>query len=58
MDTSKTKPVSIDDFAGMATNLDTHERPPGVSVEQVNVTGIQPGQLTVRGGMKPITWDN
>lgn len=58
MDTIKTKPVEIDDFAGFATNADTHERPPGLAVEQVNVTCVTPGALTVRGGYRPIEWDN
>lgn len=58
METVKIKPVEIDDFAGFATNADSHERPPGVAVEQVNLTCAMPGALTVRGGFRDIVWDN
>lgn len=58
MDTIKVKPVEIDDFGGLATAVDSHERPPGIAVEQVNITCINPGQLVVRGGYRPVVFDN
>lgn len=58
MNTIKSKPVQIDDFQGMATNLDTHERPPGVALEAWNATMIEPGKLVVRAGCRDVEFEN
>jgi hypothetical protein len=42
-------------WAGLITNASPYVIPPGAAVEQTNLTTIVPGQLTTRGGMRPVT---
>lgn len=58
METVKSKPLEIDDFGGMATAVDSHERNPAIVLEQINMTCVVPGQLNCRGGYREIVWDN
>lgn len=50
--------VTIDDFQGLQTNVDPNDTQPGGLQECVNATCIIAGQLTVRGGMQPISFEN
>ena len=49
--------VKIEDFRGMATNVDPADLPPGLAAEQSNVTGIERGILTLRRGLRPLSFD-
>ncbi len=49
--------VSIKQFAGMATNVDRTDIKPGVSVIQVNVNATKVGQIEVRGGLRPLRFE-
>lgn len=49
--------VKIEDFRGMATNADPADIPPGLAAEQVNVGGIERGILSLRRGLRPLTFD-
>jgi hypothetical protein len=49
--------VKIEDFQGMATNADPTDLPPGLSAEQVNVNGLKRGELSLRRGLRPLTFD-
>ena len=41
-------------WAGLVTNASPFVLPPGAAVEQVNLVGIVPGQISARGGMRKI----
>lgn len=43
-------------WAGLVTNASPYAVPPGAAVEQVNLTTVTPGQLTSRGGMRPVAF--
>lgn len=43
-------------FAGQVSNVDPHDVPAGAMVSQINLTNIVPGQLTVRRGMRKISF--
>lgn len=43
-------------WAGLVTNASPYAIPPGAAVEQVNLTTATPGQLTSRGGMRPVAF--
>lgn len=49
--------VKIEDFQGMATNADPTDLPPGLAAEQLNVGGIERGILTLRRGLRPLSFD-
>ena len=50
--------VANRDFKGMASNLANHDKPPGVSQVQINLTQIKRGQTQTRGGLRPVKWEN
>lgn len=50
--------VEIRDFRGMASNYDPNDIMPGSSQLQVNVNGLQRGQLEVRRGMREVTFED
>lgn len=50
--------VSIRDFMGMATNIDPSNLKPGVARVQINVHGIQRGQLEVRRGLRELVFED
>lgn len=50
--------VKIEDFQGMATNVDPTDLPPGLAAEQVNMTGVERGILTLRRGFRPLSFDS
>lgn len=43
-------------WAGLVTNASPYAIPAGAAVEQVNLTTATPGQLTSRGGMRPVSF--
>lgn len=43
--------ISIEKWAGLATNASPYSLPPGAAVTQVNLQVISPGQLTARKGL-------
>lgn len=49
--------VEIADFQGMASNFDPHDIQPGVSQIQINMNGLQRGQLEVRRGLRVLEFD-
>lgn len=48
--------VEITDFKGMGASQDPHGGDPAISAFQVNCYALHPGQLTVRAGMKLVTF--
>ena len=46
------------DFKGMASNIASHDKPPGVSQVQINLTQIVRGQTQTRAGLRTVTWEN
>jgi hypothetical protein len=49
--------VVIDDFEGMFSNADPKDVPMQGAQVQVNVGTVRPGELTVRGGLREVTFD-
>jgi hypothetical protein len=47
--------ISIEKWAGLATNASPYSLPPGAAVTQVNLQCISPGKLNVRPGAVPVT---
>lgn len=45
-------------FRGMATNADPQDIEPGQSKYQLNCHSIRQGELEVRKGLRPITFDD
>lgn len=43
-------------WAGLVTNASPYAIPPGAAVEQTNLVTSIPGQLTSRGGMRPVAF--
>ncbi len=50
--------VELKDFQGLQTRPDPNDIPPGAATRQVNATCIVPGQLTVRPGMKQVSFED
>jgi hypothetical protein len=50
--------LRISKFGGLITNASKYALPPGAASEQVNLTLYTPGQLTSRGGAKPVAYDD
>lgn len=49
--------VAIRDFPGLATKPDPDDLPPGGAVIQINCMSNRPGQLRVRPGYQPLTFE-
>ena len=49
--------VVIDDFVGMVSDADPGDIPDGAAAYQLNCGTVRPGELTVRGGLKEVTFD-
>lgn len=47
----------LDDFPGLLTHADPRDLPPGAAREQTNVTSAEPGQLTVRAGLRELKFE-
>jgi hypothetical protein len=47
--------LRIERWGGLVTAVSPYVVPAGGAVEQVNAQSRSPGQLTVRGGMAPVT---
>lgn len=43
-------------WAGLVTNASPYAIPEGAAVEQTNLSSAIPGQLTSRGGMRPVAF--
>lgn len=50
--------IEMVDFPGMIDNMDKLDIPPGAADEQVNACCINVGELTVRMGMRAVTFEN
>lgn len=50
--------VEIRDFEGLQTSVGTLDAAPGAADVQVNAACIKPGELTVRRGLRLLTFDN
>lgn len=48
--------MAITEWKGMGPSQDPHGGDPAVSAFQVNCHALHPGQLTVRAGMKLVTF--
>lgn len=52
------KRVEFRSFAGQVSNTDPHEVPKGAMIAQTNIGCQVPGQLTVRKGMRALSFTN
>jgi len=48
--------VEIDTFTGLVTNADESSMPPGGTKIQLNATLISAGEVSVRKGMREVTF--
>ncbi len=48
--------VVMMDFPGMFTNIDPRDLPDGGAEEQVNATSVRLGELSVRLGIREVTF--
>jgi hypothetical protein len=48
--------ITIEKWAGLATNASPYSLPPGAAVTQVNLQIINPGQLVCRKGATTVTF--
>ena len=48
--------ITIEKWAGLATNASPYAIPPGSAVTQVNLQVINPGQMVVRKGATTVTF--
>ena len=51
------KVVEINDFNGLMLSVDPRDLPEGGAVIQTNCCSLTPGELRVRGGMVPVTFE-
>lgn len=49
--------VAIQNFRGMASNIDPNDVQPGLSEVQVNVNGLRAGELAVRRGLREVVFE-
>lgn len=49
--------VEMRDFPGLVNTADVRDLPPGTAVVQVNCVSIILGELRVRAGWKPVTFE-
>ena len=47
--------LRVSKWGGLITAASPYIIPPGGAVEQINAQSLYPGQLTVRGGMTPVS---
>lgn len=53
------KPVVVAaDFPGVLENIDARDLPAGAAEEQVNACSVLVGELTVRRGLREVTFDS
>lgn len=50
--------IVIEKWAGLVTNASPYAIPSGAAVTQVNLQVIVPGQLTVRPGLRAVSWSS
>lgn len=50
--------VLITDFPGLVNNADKRDLPPGVAEEQTNAQSRTRGELTIRRGVREVTFEN
>lgn len=49
--------VQIVDFPGLVLNSDPRDTPPGAAQVQTNVASVALGELQVRRGYRPVSFD-
>jgi hypothetical protein len=49
--------MRAESWGGLVTNASPFALPPGAAAEQTNLATHIPGQLTLRGGMRPVEFD-
>lgn len=49
--------MRAESWSGLITNASPFALPPGAAVEQTNLATHIPGQLTLRGGMRPVAFE-
>lgn len=49
--------VQINDFAGLVRNADPGDVDDGAATDQTNCTSISPGELQVRLGLIPVSFE-
>jgi hypothetical protein len=49
--------VRMREFAGMQSNADSHDIDPSKSVKQTNCTSLKQGELTLRHGLREVSFD-
>lgn len=49
--------VAIQNFRGMASNIDPNDVQPGFSEVQINVNGLRAGELAVRRGLREVVFE-
>jgi len=52
------KSVEIKDFPGLMNDMDPDDIPPGAAEVQINATCVQVGQLTVRSGLRLVSFED
>jgi hypothetical protein len=50
--------VVIVDFSGIMNSVDPRDLPEGASEDQVNCCSFRLGELTSRGGLVPVTFED
>lgn len=50
--------LDIRDFKGQMSGYDPHDMPPGGAISQINCVVDRDGELTIRGGMKLVTFES
>ena len=49
--------VRTETFMGLASGMDAHDLQPGQATIQLNVRCIRAGELTLRGGLQELVFD-
>ena len=50
--------TEIRDWPGLVTQSDRRDIPPGAGFVQINLQSNPPGELRVRRGLRPVTFDS
>jgi hypothetical protein len=50
-------PLRLQKWGGLLTSASPYAIPPGGAAVQINLQNLAPGQLSVRGGMRPMAFD-
>jgi hypothetical protein len=55
---AETVGIDVTEFAGLLTNRGDYSGPPGGAEVQENVTIVAEGELRVRQGLRPVSFEN